>query len=116
MASAAPLIIRYGVTEWYPSGIGFTFAINVLLYSVVACSYVIECGALRRRATCRLPAGTRQRNPGRPPRPKTARRRRSRLARSVVALQGAHSRTPDLLDCATRVYRQNKPAARRLYA
>src|SRR6266545_2817660 len=35
MASAAPLMIRYGVIEWYPSGIGFTFAINVLLSVVL---------------------------------------------------------------------------------
>jgi hypothetical protein len=32
------LIIKYGVIEWYPSGIGFTFAINVLLSFVRECS------------------------------------------------------------------------------
>src|SRR5439155_24360337 len=42
---------------------------------------LVECGAVRRRATCRLPAGARQRNPERRPTPKTARLRPSRAVR-----------------------------------
>src|SRR6266542_2537921 len=62
MASAAPLMIRYGVTEWYPSGIGFTFAI-IFSFQLFLLSLKVKSEESRVKRTenlgCRAPQSPR---------------------------------------------------------